>query len=63
MTDLAKVPCRDLIADLDRWAENEDREPTDWEIDFLDSIRENYHLTERQTAKLVEIYEKAEEGG
>jgi len=63
--DFARDSIDELISDLDSWAEDH-WEPTDWEIEFLDSIREvkdHTELTVKQAIKLAEIYNGAERRG
>jgi len=55
MTDWRKA-----IMEIDEVVEQDicKEEPNDWEIDFLDSIRDLDLLSSKQESKLNDIYEK-----
>ena len=47
---------KSMIEDIDNAVLNDECETSEWEVMFLDNIREMSSLTEKQEAKLLEIH-------
>jgi hypothetical protein len=49
---------QDKLNEIDRAIDNDEFEPNDWEVDFLDSIDDHKYLTPKQETALNNILDK-----
>ncbi len=50
--------CKMLVRTMCEQLEDDDTGATTWEIDFVQSLEHRDHYTEKQAAKIDEVYER-----